>query len=84
MNHNKLQYEDLDNDPISSNKRLKFKILNVATFLLAMVFNGLSATMMPYSLKEITDEWDTRIDPAGYAFSIWGLIYFLLAIFVVY
>ena len=39
---------------------------------------------MPYTLPEITAEWDTRIDPAGYAFAIWGLIYSLLGTFVVY
>jgi len=39
---------------------------------------------MPYSLSEITAEWDPRIDPAGYAFAIWGLIYSLLGTFVVY
>jgi len=28
--------------------------------------------------------WDTRIDPAGYAFSIWGVIYSLLGVFAIY
>jgi len=28
--------------------------------------------------------WNLPIDPAGYAFSIWGLIYTLLGIFTVW
>lgn len=35
-------------------------------------------------MGEITAEWDTRIAPSGYAFSIWGLIYSLLGCFAVY
>jgi len=32
----------------------------------------------------ITDEWDIKISPAGWAFSIWGVIYSLLGGFVYY
>lgn len=39
---------------------------------------------MQNSLSEITDSVNARISPAGYAFSIWGLIYSLLGVFVVY
>ena len=49
-----------------------------------MVFNGLSSTKMPRSLPSITDEYSLRIAPANYAFAIWGLIYTLLFVFVVY
>lgn len=35
-------------------------------------------------MAEITAQWDLRITPAGYAFSIWGVIYSLLAVFMVY
>jgi benzodiazapine receptor len=49
-----------------------------------MVFNGASSALMPYSLSEITDQWDTRIDPATWAFAIWGVIYSLLGSFVFY
>ncbi len=34
------------------------------------------------SVGEISDSFPVRITPAGYAFSIWGLIYTLQAIFV--
>jgi len=55
-----------------------------------MAMNGGSGTLMklvgltPVNLGEITTLWDTRIDPAGYAFSIWGLIYSLIAVFTIY
>ena len=35
------------------------------------------------SIGDISDLYPVRITPAGYAFSIWGLIYTLLGIFVV-
>lgn len=57
---------------------------NVAAFLIAMILNGLASSIAPKSLTQISSETDVRIQPAGYAFSIWGLIYTLLAIFVVY
>jgi translocator protein len=68
----------------ADNQQLILQILNVSGFLIAMVFNGASQAVMPYSLSDITNQWDARIDPAGYAFSIWGLIYSLLGVFTVY
>lgn len=49
-----------------------------------MLLNGLSPVIMPNSLTYITDTVDVLIAPDGYAFSIWGLIYSLLGVFVVY
>lgn len=66
------------------NQQLVLQVLNVSGFVIAMVFNGLSQAFMPYSLTEITQQWDARIDPAGYAFAIWGLIYSLLGVFTIY
>jgi len=36
------------------------------------------------TIGEISRKYDTLITPAGYAFSIWGLIYFLLTAFIVF
>jgi hypothetical protein len=36
------------------------------------------------TIGEISRQYDTLITPAGYAFSVWGLIYFLLTAFVVF
>ena len=66
------------------NQKLILQILNVFAFGFAMLFNGLSPVVMPTSLTEITDTVGTLIAPAGYAFAIWGLIYSLLGVFVVY
>jgi hypothetical protein len=39
---------------------------------------------MPESLSDITDFWTAPLDPKGWAFSIWGIIYTLLGMFVFY
>lgn len=39
---------------------------------------------MTYSLRDVSDIWNVRLRPAGWAFSIWGLIYTLFGIFVLY
>ena len=49
-----------------------------------MIFNATAPTLGPVSLRHITDEWDLPIAPANWAFSIWGLIYTLLAIWTVH
>jgi len=61
--------------------------LNVAGFAIAMILNGISASMSTTfgkTLPQITIEYPLHIDPSTWAFSIWGLIYSLLALFVVY
>jgi hypothetical protein len=39
---------------------------------------------MEYSLSEVTEDWNLPIDPEGYAFSIWGVIYGFMGLFVGY
>ena len=68
----------------SDTKRIVLQVVNCVAFFIAMLFNGLSPVIMPFSLTEITDDIDARIEPAGYAFSIWGVIYSLLGVFTVY
>lgn len=57
-------------------------------FLLTIVFNGLSGSgnsaLFPTTMVNISDKYRLMITPAGWAFSIWGLIYFLLAAAVIY
>jgi hypothetical protein len=56
-------------------------------FALTVVINGLagSTTLLGgKSTAEISDANPTLITPAGYVFSIWGVIYILLGIFVVF
>lgn len=60
--------------------------VNVFTFILALVINFL-ATSLPLNdltTGEISDMFDIYFVPAGYVFSIWGLIYLGLLAFVIY
>lgn len=67
-------------------KTLLLLILNTITLILTLVVNYLAGTGLIFdaSVGEISDRYQTLITPAGYAFSIWGLIYLLLIAFVAY
>jgi hypothetical protein len=71
------------------NKRrlvLSLSILNLLGFLGTVVVNGL-ANALPLNNKttgELSDLYPNLFVPAGLTFAIWGLIYVLLAIFVIY
>lgn len=63
-----------------------WQIGNALSLLFALVANylvGAQILNLP-SINEISDKYATYLTPAGYAFSIWSLIYVLLAVFVVY
>jgi benzodiazapine receptor len=63
------------------------KWMNIVAFALTVVVNGLAGgtTILGGKLtSEISDANPTLITPAGYVFSIWGIIYVLLGIFVVF
>jgi benzodiazapine receptor len=63
------------------------KWINGVAFALTVVVNGLagSTTILGGKLTaEISDANPTLITPAGYVFSIWGVIYILLGIFVIF
>jgi len=76
--------EESEEVSIDTDRQFKLKIANVLSFIIAMIFNGAAQALSPQSLREQNDQWDLKIAPASYAFSIWGLIYTLIAIFVVY
>ena len=60
---------------------------NVFSFILMVLVNGLAGSTTFLGGKntaEISDANLTLITPAGYVFSIWGIIYVLLGIFVVF
>ena len=61
--------------------------MNIIAFVLTVLVNGLagSTTLLGGRFTaEISDMYPTLITPAGYVFSIWGVIYILLGIFVVF
>ena len=62
------------------------QILNIIGFIGMVVVNFL-ANYLPINdvdTGEIADLYPNLFTPTGFTFAIWGLIYFLLAIFVVY
>lgn len=63
-----------------------YKWWNLLFFLAMIVVNVLSVTLPlgGNNTAEISDMYYTYLTPAGYAFSIWSLIYLLLAGFVIY
>jgi len=61
-------------------------ILNLMGFLGTVVVNALATTLPINNITtgELSDLYPNLFVPAGLTFAIWGLIYVLLAIFVVY
>lgn len=62
------------------------KILNVVSFILMITVNAL-ANILPINgvtTGAVSDSYPNLFAPAGFTFAIWGLIYLLLAGFVVY
>jgi len=67
-------------------KQISLLLSNTLSLIFALVLNGLagSGAFNGKSVGDISAKYDTLIAPAGYAFSIWGLIYLLLLLFVAY
>ncbi len=60
--------------------------LNLAAFAAMITVNAL-ATLLPINGKdtgEISDQYPNLFVPSGLTFSVWGVIYILLALFVIY
>ena len=77
-------YEGKNYLPIDEKKHRNLKIVNSVCFVICMAFNGFAQKLASKSLAAQTDQWNIANSPAGYAFSIWALIYTLLACFAVY
>jgi hypothetical protein len=79
----------LQNDVIvmlGSNQSTLLRIANIVAFVLVVIVNIL-ANLLPLNGKttaSISDSYPTLIAPAGYVFSIWGIIYALLLVFTVF
>ncbi|MDW7690935.1 hypothetical protein R9C00_20735 [Flammeovirgaceae bacterium SG7u.111] len=64
----------------------RYILLNIIGFIATIVLNGL-ANALPLNGKttgELSDAYPNLFVPAGFTFSIWGIIYLLLLIFIVY
>ena len=65
---------------------LKRQVINIFALGAVLTINAL-ANILPINgvtTGEVSDSFPSLFTPAGYVFSIWGLIYLLLAVFVVY
>ncbi|WP_178989380.1 tryptophan-rich sensory protein [Winogradskyella schleiferi] len=62
------------------------QIANAIAFIIVIIINYVSVTgaLNNTTIGEISDSYNSLFTPAGYAFSIWGIIYLLLFGFVVY
>lgn len=71
--------------PANAQDRMRSILLFIAT-IGTIVFNGLAATgyVNGVTPEVISDKYSTVLTPAGYAFSIWSLIYVGLIAFSVY
>ncbi len=63
------------------------KWANIIAFVMTVLVNGLAGSTTILGGKQtaqVSDMNPTLITPAGYVFSIWGIIYILLGLFVVF
>jgi hypothetical protein len=66
--------------------KILLSFLNLIGFLAIVIVNSL-AVILPINNKtteELSDKYPNLFVPAGITFSIWGIIYILLALFIVY
>ena len=68
------------------NRIALIQAVNILAVVAVIAFNGLANALPLNGLNtgEITDRFDVYFVPAGYVFSIWGLIYLGLILFAVY
>ncbi|MDH5482161.1 MAG: hypothetical protein OEY22_04685 [Candidatus Bathyarchaeota archaeon] len=62
------------------------QVVNVVAFLAVVIVNGLATTTLlnGRTTADVSGLYPTLITPAGFTFSIWGVIYVLLLVFVVF
>ncbi len=67
-------------------KNMVWKWLCVLSFLFTIAVNGYASTGMinRTTTAEVSDSFDVLFVPAGYVFSIWGVIYLFLIAFLIY
>jgi hypothetical protein len=67
-------------------RRLFLRWANIVAFIITLIVNGLSNTTLigGRTTAEVSNNYPTLITPAGYVFAIWGIIYVLLGVYLVY
>jgi translocator protein len=69
------------------NRKVFFQAINIVAYVVTLAVNGLagSTTMLGgVTSADVSDKYPTLVTPAGFTFAIWGVIYALLLLFVVY
>ena len=68
------------------NAQRRLKLLVVVTFIIMVTVNALSALLPLNGITpgEVSDSYPNLFAPAGITFSIWGLIYLMLAAYTLY
>jgi hypothetical protein len=59
---------------------------NIAAFIITLAINGLAGTTIlnGRTTAQVSDLYSNPFTPAGYVFAIWGIIYALLLVFVIF
>ncbi|MFW9892123.1 MAG: tryptophan-rich sensory protein [Candidatus Thorarchaeota archaeon] len=71
---------------MSNNNYKKFQIINIIAVLFTIVMNAL-ANILPFNgvnTGTVADSFPNYFTPPGYVFAIWGVIYVLLFVFMVF
>jgi len=69
------------------NRPVFFQAINIVAFIVTITVNmlaGSTTLLNGVTSGEVSDLYPTLITPAGFTFSIWGIIYMLLLVFIVY
>ncbi len=64
-----------------------FQAINIIAFIVTLVVNGVAGSttiLNGMTSADVSDMYPTLVTPAGFTFAIWGIIYTLLLLFVVY
>jgi benzodiazapine receptor len=71
---------------LSNANSILFRFVNLTAFIVTLAVNGLAGTTLlnGRSTAQVSDLYSSPITPAGYVFAIWGIIYALLLVFVIY
>lgn len=71
---------------MSRRQRIILAFLNIAGFLVTILINYFASTLSinGQTTGEVSQKFGNLFVPAGYAFAIWGIIYLLLAAYVIY
>lgn len=63
------------------------KYANIAAFIITVIVNAIAGSTTLIGGQDtaaVSNKYPTLVTPAGYTFAIWGIIYLLLGVFVVY